>query len=281
MEQCTTMAKAAAPKAPLAVTVVMNTKNEKLIGKSELYNWVTTYTEVGPTCPTSCWFHPESEFTEQRKALGLKACYTKRGRVSFSVSAKRFDGADYGPDAMVPVKERFDRMFFLHESRREVVDGIRFQTGGDILHPFTGRPWVEFIELIKYVIDRALVLGIPVIGFTATWREPEVQVLRGLFHASVQTFEDAQQALAMGWTVAWAVGVDETQQAVSQLRTAGARAVFCPEQAGKAKSCSDCGICAVADASRLDEVPGEDNYMLYRKRFVLPTIPLSIVLKNH
>jgi hypothetical protein len=264
-----------------AVTVVENTGNTKLVGTSTMYNWITTYTEVGPTCPTTCWFHPESLYADELKKLKLKACYTKRGHVSFSVAASKFAGADTSDGALAPVRERFDRIFLMHEAGRKTVDGIRFQTGGDILHPVTGQPWMEFIDIILYAIERALPLGIPVIGFTATWRYPEVQVLRRKFHASVQTFADAKQATEMGWTVAYAVGEQDVPQAVSELRSLGQRAVYCPEQAGKAKSCSDCGLCAVADSSRLDRVLWEEDYMLYRKRFVLNDIPVSIVLKNH
>lgn len=264
-----------------AVTVVENTQNSKLIGKSKMYNWITTYTEVGPTCPTTCWFHPDSVFADDLKALKLKPCYTKRGHVRFSVAAEKFAGADVSDGALLPVREHFDRILMMHEAGRKTVDGIRFQTGGDILHPVTGQPWMEFIDLILYVINRCLVLGIPVIGFTATWRYPEVQVLRGKFHASVQTFADAQQAIDMGWTVAYAVGEQDVPMALGQLRSLNKKAVFCPEQAGKAASCSDCGICAVADASALDEVLYESKYMQYRKRFDTFDIPLSIVLKNH
>lgn len=264
-----------------AVTVVENTGNTKLVGKSEMYNWLTTYTEVGPTCPVTCWFHPESIHADELKKLKLKACYTKRGHVSFSVAASKFAGADTSDGALIPVRERFDRILLMHEAGRKVVDGIRFQTGGDILHPVTGQPWMEFIDLILYVIERALPLGIPVIGFTATWRYPEVQVLRRKFHASVQTFADAKQAVEMGWTVAYAVGEKDVPQALSELRSLGQRAVYCPEQAGLTASCSDCGLCAVADSSVLNQVLYESRYMFYRKRYVGFDIPVSIVLKNH
>jgi hypothetical protein len=264
-----------------AVTVVESTQNGKLVGKSEVYNWATTYTEVGPTCPRECWFHPDSIYADKLKALQLKACYTKRGHVSFSVAANKFAGADVSETAMIPIKAQFDRIFVMHQAGRKIVDGLRWQTGGDILHPITGEPWKEYIDLILYVTGRCVELGIPVIGFTATWRHPDVQVLRGKFHASVQTFQDAKYATDLGWTVAYAVKDILVPIAVEELRQLGQRAVFCPEQAGKATSCSDCGWCAVADSSKLHEVPGESKYMQYRKRFATIDIPGSIVLKNH
>ena len=281
------MRKAKAPVTPktvarkLAVSVVEGTTTSKLIDGSPYYYWLTTYTEVGPTCPVECWFHPVSVFKAEAKALKLKPCYTLHGHVKFNVVPKKFEGADYGEDAMIPVRHRFDHAFLLHRHGRKVIDGLRWQTGGDILHPETGRPWVAFIDLILSVTEEAVSLGIPVIGFTATWREPESQRLRGKFHASVQTIEDARLAISMGWTVAYAVPKDKVQSAVAELRALGVRVVFCPEQAGKARSCSDCGVCAVADSSRLHEVPFEERYMQYRKRFDRIDIPLSIVLSMH
>ena len=263
------------------VTLVQNTQNGKLTGGDKNVTWMTTYTEVGPTCPRECWFHPDSIYADKLRALQLKACYTKRGHVSFSVASSKFEGAYLGDGALQYLRDEFDRIFLLHKHGRRVVDGLRWQTGGDILHPETGEPWMEYIQLILDVIDQCVELGIPTIGFTATWRHPDVQVLRGKFHASVQTFPDAKQAIESGWTVAYAVKDILVPEALAELRALGARAVFCPEQAGKTDSCSNCGVCAVADMYKLHTIPGIEKYMQYRKRFVGIDIPLSIVLKNH
>lgn len=265
----------------LAVSVVESTQNSKLVGDSKMANWLTTYTEVGPTCPRECWFHPDSIYADKLKALKLKACYTKRGHVSFSVSANKFAGADVGPGSLQPVRQQFDRIFEMHTAGRKVVDGLRWQTGGDLLHPIDGTPWLEYIDLIMYVTDRCLSLGIPVIGFTATWRDPEVQCLRGRFHASVQTYKDAVLATRAGWTVAYATAEVLVPQALEELKQLGQVPVYCPEQAGKAKSCHECGVCATLDASKLHAIPGEPKYMQFRKRNPKLEIPFSIVLKNH
>jgi len=268
-------------QAPMPVTVTESTRTSKLVGESKIFNVVATTTQVGPTCPRECWFHPDSLFKAEAKALGLKPCYTLSGPMFFQVRASKFEGADFGSESLLPVRAKFDSILQMHRFGRKVVDLIRWQTGGDILHPETGRPWVAFIDLILAVTLEATSMGIPVIGFTATWREPESQRLRGLFHASVQTIEDAALAISMGWTVAYAVLEKDVPQAVAELRKLGVRAVYCPEQADKTDSCCNCGICASGDAVLFHEVPFEIRYMMYRKKFLLSGIPMCIVLKMH
>jgi hypothetical protein len=282
-------AKATAPKAVktqvakinLPVRVVEGTQTSKLTDGNPNYYWYTTYALVGPTCPTTCWFHPESIHKEEAQKLGMKPCYALHGRVRLNVVPVRFAGADFGDDGLIAVRQRFEHGFLLHQHGRRVIDGIRWQTGGDVLHPETGRPWVAFIDLIVDVTRQAVSLGIPVIGFTATWREPESQKLRGIFQASVQTLEDAKLAISMGWSVAYAVMKGEVQTAVRELRALGVRAAFCPEQAGKADSCSNCGLCATLDERNMHEVPFEVRYMHYRKRFASIDVPMAIVFEIH
>ena len=268
-------------QAQLPVTVVESTRTGKLVGESKIFNVAATITQVGPTCPLRCWFHPNSMFKAEAKALGLKPCYTLKGKMSLHVRSSKFEDADFGSESLLPVRAKFDYILQMHKLGRKPLDLIRWQTGGDILHPETGRPWVAFIDLILAVTSEATSMGIPVIGFTATWREPESQRLRGLFHASVQTLEDAALAISMGWTVAYAVLEKDVPQAVAELRKLGVRAVYCPEQAGKTDSCCNCGICATADAMLFHEVPFEIRYMAYRKKFAILGIPLCIVLKMH
>lgn len=265
----------------LAVNVIESTKTSKLVGASKIFNVVATITPVGPTCPVTCWFHPNSLFKAEAKALGLKPCYTLKGKMSLHVRESKFEGADVGHEALLPVRAKLDYILQMHKMGRKVVDLIRWQTGGDILHPETGRPWVAFIDLILEVTAQATSMGIPVIGFTATWREPESQRLRGLFHASVQTLEDAALAISMGWTVAYAVLAKDVNQAVQDLRKLGVRAVFCPEQAEKTDSCCNCGICASAEVALFREVPFEVRYMMYRKKFEQAGIPLCVVFQMH
>ena len=137
-----------AKKKQLPVNVVQNSKNRKLSALKPTYNVVTTYTEVGPTCPTECWFHPKSIHTAMREELKLKACYTKKGPTNFLVSAKAFQDADFTQLGIDDVARVFDGILTMHKYRRKHVDLIRWQTGGDLLHPWTGVIWDEFVDLI-------------------------------------------------------------------------------------------------------------------------------------
>ena len=265
----------------LPITLIENTQNSKLIGKSKHYNFWTTYQEVGPTCPTSCWFHPQSEHLAERKAAGLNGCYTLKGNMARHVSAAKFADAVHDGDEINKLRAEIGFKFLMHSSGRKGVDGIRWSTGGDILHPSSGEVWTEFVDLIIDSNDKALELGIPTFGFTAAWRMPGAEKLIGHFHASCQTAADVLDAVSRGWTVAYAVGKNKVDEATAFFKEHSIAGVFCPEQAGKVNSCADCGICARYNSYVHSEHPLEANYMRYRRKNKTINIPSSIILVTH
>ncbi len=267
----------------LPIHVVENSANSKLSVRGSGFNVITTYAEVGPTCPRKCWFHPTGEYLEQAKALGLKPCYTKKGPTNFLVSAKAFQEADYTQLGIDGVAEVFNRILTMHKYHRKHVDLIRWQTGGDILHPWTGQVWDEFVDLILDVAAISKPLGIPTIGFTATWREPGAQRLRRFFHASVQNEADARQASEMGWTVAYAVLKQDVPAGMKFLRSLSTeiKALPCPEQTGKADSCANCGACCYGDFTIVSPHPIEPSYMKYRRMLDSYLVPINLLLIQH
>jgi len=268
-------------KHQLPINLIEGTQNKKLIGNSANYNFLTTYQEVGPTCPTSCWFHPQSIHLAERKTAGLNGCYTLKGQMARHVSKAKFEEAVWDGNELNILRQDLGFKFLMHSSGRKAIDGIRWSTGGDILHPDTGEVWEEFVDLIIDADDKALELGIPTIGFTATWRMPGAQRLRGHFHASCQTDSEVLEAVAMGWTVAYAVPKTKVEDAQAFFKLHNVAGVFCPEQAGKADSCADCGICARYNSYVHKSHPLEANYMRFRRNNKTINIPSSIILANH
>lgn len=257
-------------KNPTPIKVVFGSANEKLVGKKIAgtnilkYVAMTTYSEVGPTCPVSCWFHPTSERRAEWPE-GFKPCYAKRGHTAFSTGAKAFEGATFDDFGLLRVQSRIDNMMSSHAAEDAVIDIIRWHTGGDVLYPNTGEVWDQHIDLILDTAHKATELGIPMIGYTAAWRLDGVQPLKHLFLASCQSYEEAELAASMGWQVALAVVKDQYEEALAFLRGLGLKVIGCPEQLGKADSCAECGWCAYVDPDRIRKHM-RTKYMLYRKR---------------
>jgi hypothetical protein len=265
----------------LPINLIENTQNGKLKGDSVNYNFLTTYQEVGPTCPTTCWFHPQSVHFTERKELGLNACYTLKGQMARHVSKAKFANAVWDGNELNILRQDLGFKFLMHASGRKAIDGIRWSTGGDILHPDTGEVWDDFVDLIIDANDKALELGIPTIGFTATWRMPGAQRLRGHFHASCQSEADVLEAVAMGWTVAYAVPKGKVEEALAFFKLHGIDGCWCPEQAGKTDSCANCGICARYNSYVHKQHPLEPHFMRYRRKDRSINVPRSIVLVSH
>jgi hypothetical protein len=263
------------------ITVVENTENGKLTDKNKNYNAITTYQQVGPTCPTSCWFHPESQHKDERIAAGLKPCYTLGYTVRRHVSAAKFAGAEYTAEELLLIRRNFGLKFLMHSAGRKAIDGIRWSTGGDILNPDTGEVWHEFVDLILDVNEMALSLGIPTFGFTAAWRMPGADRLRGHFHASCQSRQDVLDAAAAGWTFAYAIPKERLHQELAWLAENGLTAVACTEQTGKSSCCLSCGICFRHNTAIHQNHPLVDDYMKYRKRVKKIDIPFNLILFSH
>lgn len=279
---------------PTPIKVKVGTANSKLVGSyipgTKLLKYVgaTTYSEVGGTCPTSCWYHPVSD----RRAewpVGFKSCYAGHGKTAFSTSAKAFEGASFDDFGLLQVSSQLENMLSSHVAEDLIVDLFRWHTGGDVLYPNTGEVWPQHIDLITDIAVKMTGVGIPLIGYTAAWRLDGVQPLKHLFLASVQSREEAELAVSMGWQIAMSVviGIKEkrlkqiiagalpTDDEVAELakfdetlefmRSLGLTVIKCPEQWAKADSCAECGWCATLDPQRLRKHT-RSKYMLYRKR---------------
>jgi|DEB3_MinimDraft_2_1074329.scaffolds.fasta_scaffold00153_3 hypothetical protein len=264
---------------PTPVKVIMDSANLKLVGPiSGKFTAGTTYSWVGPTCPTTCMFHPNS-IVENRPA-GFKACYATKGHVRFSTTEKAYEGATFDDLGLIRVRSRIDTILSQHISGDRIYDLFRWHTGGDILHPHTGEVWKEHVELIVDTAAKFMDVGIPLIGFTACWQLENAQPLKEIFLASVQTREDAQLAIEKGWHVAYAVPEAEYQEAVAFIRSLGEKVTGCPELMGKTPSCAQCGWCATLDPERL-HVHKYGDYMLYRKKNKIVGLAGSTVFIMH
>lgn len=269
------------PKLPnTPIKLVVDSHNIKLVGPIPgKFTAGTTYSEVGPTCPLTCWFHPNSDFKSQWPE-GFKACYATKGHVRFSTTAKAYEGATFDGFGLTRVKARIDAMLTQHIAGDRIMDLFRWHTGGDILHPHTGEVWTEHVELILDSATKFMDVGIPLIGYTACWRLDGAQPLKNIFLASVQTREDVELAISMGWHVAWAVRECDYQESLAFLRSLGEKTVGCPEQHEKAQSCAQCGWCAHLNPDRLHTHKYGD-YMLYRKKGRIVGLAGSVLFIVH
>jgi hypothetical protein len=269
---------AKAPNTP--IKLVIDTANTKLIGPIKgKFTGGTTYSPVGPSCPTTCLFHPVSERASERPA-GFKSCYATKGHVRFSTTEKAYVGATFDGFGLLRVRARIDAMLGLHIAGDRIIDIFRWHTGGDILHPHTGEVWSEHVDLICDTAVKFMDVGVPLIGFTACWQMAGAQPLKHIFLASVPTREDAQLALSMGWHVAWAVVTAEYEEALAFLRSLGEVTVGCTEQTGKSESCAQCGWCAHLDPERIHMHKYQD-YMMYRKRNKIIGLAGSVLFIVH
>jgi hypothetical protein len=269
------------------IKFVEHTDNGKLVGKKKKgvkrqpkkYSAATTYSPVGGTCPTTCWFHPSSDFKSQWPK-GWQPCYADVGHTRFSTRPEAFEGAAFDSTGLAIVRHRINMMLESHIVGDDIVDLFRWHTGGDILHPDTGEIWVEHVDLILEMAPKLSAAGIPLIGYTAAWRLDAAQPLKHLFLASVQTFEDAALAISMGWQVALAVLESQYEEAIAFLRSLGVTVVGCPEQHGKAASCAECGWCATIDPTKIHEHKYA-KYMRFRKLLKMTGLPGSTVFIVH
>jgi hypothetical protein len=262
------------------IKLVVDSHNTKLVGPIKgKFTAGNTYSEVGPTCPTTCLFHPVSERKDEWP-IGFKSCYATKGHVRFSTTAKAYVGATYDGMGLLRVRARIDAMLSLHIAGDRLIDIFRWHTGGDILHPHTGEVWAEHVELIVDTASKFYDVGVPLIGFTACWRLDDAQALKKIFLASVQTKEDAVLALSMGWHVAWAVVTAEYAEALAFMRSLGEITIGCTEQTGKSASCAQCGWCAHLDPERI-HVHKYSDYMLYRKRNKIIGLAGSVLFIVH
>ncbi len=262
------------------IKFVENTGNTKLVGtKPVQYTAATTYSWVGPTCPTSCWFHPESVH-RSRWPEGFRACYATKGHTAFQTNANVFAESEYDASGLAVVRARIEGMILKHRAQDIVVDVFRWHTGGDILVPNEDRVWDAHVDLILWAAEECRINGIPFIGYTAAWRYPGAERLKDVFLASVQDEESAVEALNAGWTVAYGVLKEDAEAAVEWLRARGHKATMCPELAGKAKSCAECGLCAALDTERMHQHKLA-RYMLYRRKSKSVAPEVMIVFPIH
>jgi hypothetical protein len=246
------------------IKFVEDTQNSKLVDKRD-YHAATTYSQVGPTCPRSCWFHPNS-YHKAKWPKGWRHCFASIGRAAFSTREEAFEGATYDDAGLAIVRHRIDAALYSHRIGDEIIDLFRWHTGGDILHPATQELWVEHVDLIVWAAEQMRELGIPLIGYTAAWHYAGAERLKPYFLASVQDREAATEALAAGWHLAYGVLRDRLEEETEWLRAQGEKVIFCAEQSKKARSCADCGWCAFVDPLKI-HMHKYSTYMLYRKKF--------------
>ena len=89
--------------------------------------------------------------------------------------------------------------------------------------------------------------GMSVVGYTHHWRDPENQWLRDHFMASCETFEQAEEAIAMGWRPTVVVPTDWDER---HTMSDGSPVLTCPAITSKRKgtprvTCNDCRLCDV------------------------------------
>jgi hypothetical protein len=258
-------------KNELALHVIENSQNGKLKGKHD-YNVITTYQQVGPTCPITCAFHPDHPYV-----VGIKPCYTLKGKTRFLVGHKAFELANYSKEEAEYIKNQFSLLLTKHKVGLRRVDGIRISTAGDLLNPNTKRPWVELLEVLKWLYIECEQLKIPVFGFTACWRFPELAWFKDKLQASVQDRDSLYLAKQMGWSTAYAVDKDDLYDEMQWLKQQGYKDPACPEQTGKTDCCLNCGLCATGD---WEPHPLIKEYMKYRNEKQSHQ-PMAIVLIQH
>ena len=261
------------------IKLVVETSNSKLVGKPKKYNAATTYGPVGDTCPTTCWFHPVSDRREEWPE-GFQPCYATQGHTRFSTVPKAYVGATWDDAGISRTRARLDAMLSLHTAGDQIIDLFRWHTGGDVLHPETGEVWSAHVDLIVDYAAKFSDAGIPLIGYTAAWRLDDAQPLKHLFLASVQSYEEAELAVSMGWQVALAVVKEQYDEALAFLRSLGLTVVGCPEQLKKAASCAECGWCATVDPTKIHEHKYA-KYMRYRKQLKMTGLPGSTLFIVH
>ena len=117
---------------------------------------------------------------------------------------------------------------------------VRFGSIGDpsAIDHDTLRRWID------YVIEQ----GMSVVGYTHHWHDPANQWLREHFMASCDTFEQVDEAIAMGWRAA--VVTDQDYDAMTQRAVDGSPYLLCPAIASTRKegpklTCNDCRLCDV------------------------------------
>ena len=262
------------------IKLVVGTENSKLVGPIKgKYLAATTYGIVGPTCPTTCWFHPTSDRRDEWPA-GFQPCYATKNKTRFSTIPKAYEGATWDDAGIARVQARIDAMLIQHIAGDRIIDLFRWHTGGDILHPETGEVWSAHVDLIIGSAAKFADAGIPLIGYTAAWRLDGAQPLKSVFLASVQSYDEAQLAISMGWQVALAVVQDQYEEALAFLRSLGVKVIGCPEQLHKADSCAECGWCTTVDPNKIHEHKYA-KYMRYRKNLKTAGLPGSTLFIVH
>jgi len=117
--------------------------------------------------------------------------------------------------------------------------GIRIGVVGDFLTP-AGTPDHGFIEETN---ELATAKPWVAWGYTHAWRRLKRAMFKYVVRASVQSKEEAEQAIAAGWRVAIVDPGPKEPDTLIGTKIAGQLVLQCPVTTGKAKSCEDCLLC--------------------------------------
>jgi hypothetical protein len=122
---------------------------------------------------------------------------------------------------------------------RTVPRGLRFGVVGDYLTPIGTPDHAYIAETNELAQAQSWVPW----GYTHAWRRLSPTLFRYIVRASVQSAEEAEEAIAAGWRVAIVDPGPAAPDTLIGSRISGQRVVQCPVTTGKSASCEDCLLC--------------------------------------
>ena len=192
----------------------------------------STYVSIHATCPPSCRFRDNG-------------CYAQSGQAAAAMKRLDTESKRHGLTGLEVNRleaELIDRMWNNQHPRRVPQDGkrggrdLRLHVGGDTSCD-DGAYWLG--RAAERWRARG---GGDVWTYTANWRviKPESFGSISTF-ASVQTPDEALEAIDLGWTPAWTMTVFPQSKRFVE-RESGVRVIPCPAQTCGVK-CIDCRLC--------------------------------------
>jgi hypothetical protein len=228
--------------------LVINSHDRKL---STDHSVMVTYNTTGPSCPTSCMFHPDADSVglEKREKYGRKTvCYTSKGKTYY---AQRHAGLIDAIKLRKGVAD-FLRKRRLNNPRLKVVNrvrAVRWHVSGDCL--IDGQVSSDYVDALVWSSDELRNEGIPAIGYTHAWRDTATLPLQPYFLASCDNADEVNEATAGGWMCALVVNKNNIP---TSAELNGAKLVMCPNQTTNGKiKCADCMLCSVSNLPKFNQ----------------------------
>ncbi len=170
------------------------------------------------SCPTSCPLMGQGCYGENSGAHGRPSIFDMVAK-----SPKRTTMAD-----------------LVSRKWRTVPRGIRFGIVGDFLDRF-GRPDLDYIEATN---TTANALPWKAWAYTHAWRLLKASMFSYTVRASVQSREEAEEAIAAGWRLALVDPGPDAPDTLIGSTIAGQRVVQCPATNRDNVTCESCLLCA-------------------------------------